>query len=125
MALGVDPDDASAHNGLGDIALIKGDYDTAIEACTRAIVLRPNYLLAQYDLAEAYYARGKRNVTAKDRLPDALRFVEIVQTIAELNGTPESGSLPGDAQERLATHAKATLDWLMSATGDAPSEDND
>jgi tetratricopeptide (TPR) repeat protein len=125
MALGVDPDNPSAHNGLGDIAFIKGDYDTAIEECTRATVLEPNYLFAHYDLAGAYYARAQRSVTATDMLPDALRFVEVVQTVAKLNGTPDAGSLPNDALTQLATLAEATLAWLTSVTGDKASQDGD
>jgi tetratricopeptide (TPR) repeat protein len=125
MALGVDQDNASAHNGLGDIALIKGDYDTAIEECARATVLNPNYLFAQYDLAQAYYARADRAKNATDRLGDALHFVEVFQTVLKLDGTPEGGTLPSDARNELVKQAVATRDWLASVTGDQPSPDDD
>ncbi len=52
-----DPDNASAHNGLGNVAYGMGDLDRAIAAYKRAIELAPAYRAAHHDLALALEAK--------------------------------------------------------------------
>jgi tetratricopeptide (TPR) repeat protein len=53
----LEPDNASAHNGLGNVAYAMGDLDRAIAACTRAVELEPTYGWAHQDLAIALEAK--------------------------------------------------------------------
>jgi len=53
----LDPDNAAAHNGLGNVAYGMGDLDRAIAAYRRAIELSPAYGSAHHDLALALEAK--------------------------------------------------------------------
>jgi tetratricopeptide (TPR) repeat protein len=53
-ALGLNPSDAGAWNGLGNVDHAKGNLDEAINAYQRAIDLEPKYIAAYHDLAIAY-----------------------------------------------------------------------
>jgi tetratricopeptide (TPR) repeat protein len=50
----LDPTNASAQNGLGNVQHALGNLDAAIAAYTRAIELDPDYTAAYHDLALAY-----------------------------------------------------------------------
>ncbi|MBN1660287.1 MAG: CHAT domain-containing protein [Anaerolineae bacterium] len=53
----LDPDHASAHNGLGNVLYARGEIDRAIDAYRRAVELQPTYAAAHHDLAAAYQAK--------------------------------------------------------------------
>jgi len=53
----LEPGDAAAHNGLGNVAYALGDLDTAIAAYRRAVELAPEYTAAHHDLALAFEAK--------------------------------------------------------------------
>lgn len=53
QAAHLDPDDASAQNGLGNVQYALGNLDAAIEAYSRAVELAPTYAAAYHDLALA------------------------------------------------------------------------
>jgi tetratricopeptide (TPR) repeat protein len=53
----LEPGDANAHNGLGNVAYALGDLDTAIAAYRRAIEIAPGYTAAHHDLALAFEAK--------------------------------------------------------------------
>jgi tetratricopeptide (TPR) repeat protein len=55
----LEPENASAHNGLGNVEYARGNLDGAIEAGKRAIKLIPNYTAAHHDLAITYEAKMK------------------------------------------------------------------
>ncbi len=48
------PDNPSAHNGLGNVQYARGNLDAAITAYHRAIHVAPSYTAAHHDLALAY-----------------------------------------------------------------------
>jgi len=50
----LNPENASAQNGLGNIQYALGNFDAAIAAYQRAIALTPTYTAAHHDLALAY-----------------------------------------------------------------------
>jgi len=50
LILKLDANDASAHNGLGSVYLIRGDLDRAEEEIRTALELKPDYSAAQHDL---------------------------------------------------------------------------
>ncbi len=53
----LEPNDASAHNGLGNVEHALGNLDGAIAAYSRAIELAPGYAAAHHDLALAFEAK--------------------------------------------------------------------
>jgi len=53
-ALNLNPSDASARLGLGNVEYAEGNLDRAIEAYHKAIDLKPNYTAAHHDLALVY-----------------------------------------------------------------------
>jgi tetratricopeptide (TPR) repeat protein len=66
-AVALDPDNASAHNGLGNVAYALGDLEGAIQAYQRALALAPTYAAAWYDLGGAYMARMRAEPAQADR----------------------------------------------------------
>ena len=63
----LEPDDANAHNGLGNVAYALGDLEAAIAAYNRAIELVPRYTAAHHDLALAYEGRMQADPAHADR----------------------------------------------------------
>jgi tetratricopeptide (TPR) repeat protein len=51
QALSLDPDDASAQLGMGNVLYAQGKLDGAIAACSRATELMPRFTSAHHDLA--------------------------------------------------------------------------
>jgi tetratricopeptide (TPR) repeat protein len=49
------PDDAGAHNGLANVALMRGDYDSAVAEGEVAVAAEPDYREAIFDLAQSCY----------------------------------------------------------------------
>ncbi len=100
-ALKIKPKNASAHNGLGSLCIIKGDYSGAIEHCGKAVELMPSNLFAQYDLALAYCAQAMGIQEKRERTETMLKGVEAYQKVLELDGTPGQDSLPPQARQRI------------------------
>jgi tetratricopeptide (TPR) repeat protein len=59
QAAKLNPDDPSAHNGLGNVQYALGNLDAAIQAYSRAVELAPTYTAAYHDLTLAYEAKMK------------------------------------------------------------------
>lgn len=53
----LEPDDASAQNGLGNVEYALGNLDRAIAAYEQAIALAPSYVASHHDLAVAFEAK--------------------------------------------------------------------
>ena len=71
---------ASAWNGLGNIHLISGDYDRAIECCERAVSISPSYAHAWGDLFLAYEGAGETHKPNLDALRRVLRQLKATAT---------------------------------------------
>jgi tetratricopeptide (TPR) repeat protein len=59
QAARLNPKDASAQNGLGNVHHARGNLDDAISAYQRAINLAPKYTAAHHDLALAFEDKAK------------------------------------------------------------------
>jgi hypothetical protein len=57
-AIALDPRDAWAHNGLGNVQAVKGDVAGAIASYRKAIALDPRHALAHYNLGNTLAAKG-------------------------------------------------------------------
>lgn len=116
-ALGADENNASAHNGLGSIYLIKGDYDKAIKACKKAIELEPEYLFAVHDLALAYYGKAQTSTAQRDRSEAFLGFLKAYETVIRLDRQDSSaGRLPTKARQNLDAIANSMLQEVRTVT---------
>lgn len=62
----LEPNDASAHNGLGNVEHALGNLDAAIAASNRAIELAPRYAAAHHDLALAFEAKMRADPARAD-----------------------------------------------------------
>ena len=125
MALGVDENNAGAHNGLASICIVKGDYDGGIEECRKAIALEPKYLFAFFDLASAYYGKARTATNALEKAQALQRFVETYLTVVELDDNdPAAGSLPPQARQALEAYSAWVLheikDFLEKAQASLP-----
>jgi tetratricopeptide (TPR) repeat protein len=60
QALHLDPDDAAAQLGMGNVLYARGKLDEAYAACSRAIELMPNFTSAYHDLAMVCEAQMKK-----------------------------------------------------------------
>jgi tetratricopeptide (TPR) repeat protein len=93
-ALLIDPHDAGAHAGIGQILLNTGQPDDALPALRRAVELSPDYTEARYALATALMRTG--------RTKEAAREFELVeqsqrQTLAERRRIMSLEVLKGEA----------------------------
>jgi tetratricopeptide (TPR) repeat protein len=118
MALGADPDDANAHNGLGSIALVLKEYDEAIVRCERAIELNPMYLAAHHDLAGAWYGKANASSSEEEEVACFRAFLVQVERVFELDGEPGAGQLPPDATRALKSSANWARRRLEILTGE-------
>jgi tetratricopeptide (TPR) repeat protein len=59
QAARLNPEDPSAHNGLGNVQYALGHWDAAIQAYSRTVELAPTYTAAYHDLTLAYEAKMK------------------------------------------------------------------
>ena len=102
MALGATPNDPSAWNGLGNVALLRGDYDGAIENSQKAVQLAPKYLYAHYDLAMSYYLKANEARDPVERSRALKGVIEVGLKAAELQQTQQGGGrLPPEAEQNL------------------------
>jgi len=105
-ALGVDENNASAYNGLGNIYYLRADYDHAIQYSGKATELYPKYLFAYFDLTMAFYGKARIHTISKEDRLEALRgLLAASKSVGELHGT-DAGSLPPGALENLVEVVK-------------------
>jgi tetratricopeptide (TPR) repeat protein len=98
MGLGANPQDAGAHNGLGDVYSLQGDLDRAIAEHETAVKLEPSYTFAWYDLAINYYEKCIR-----EQKPDQetlRKLAGALMTVFELQTKPDVQHLPPTALEQ-------------------------
>jgi tetratricopeptide (TPR) repeat protein len=65
QAISLDPKDAMAHVGLGNVYVQKGDNDKAIEAYNKAISLDPKCVFAYCGLVNIYCSKGDKDAALK------------------------------------------------------------
>jgi tetratricopeptide (TPR) repeat protein len=58
--IALEPDDPSALNGLGSVAILRDDLDRAEECIRKALILEPDYEAAWHDLKLVYKMRASR-----------------------------------------------------------------
>jgi tetratricopeptide (TPR) repeat protein len=109
-AVRLDPKNADAHRGIGQIHLNAGRSAEAAAALRRAITLQPNDIDAQYALATALTRLGNSQEAASyfDRVEQAQR-----QQLAEQRRTRSLDVLKEEAALRSAErdHARAVTLW--------------
>jgi tetratricopeptide (TPR) repeat protein len=118
MALGVDDANAGAHNGLGSIAMVLGDYDEAIAECERAIALEPMYLSAHHDLAGALYGKAVASSSEQEEVESLHAFLAQLQRVFSLDGDPGAGRQPPDATAALRSYGNWATRRLETLTGE-------
>jgi tetratricopeptide (TPR) repeat protein len=92
-SLGVRPDDANAHNGLGVVYYLQGDLEKGIEEQEKAVRSVPEDTYAWYDLALILvdkYARDKPS----DKAATVRQLNLAVDKVFELQQTPGAPPLP-------------------------------
>jgi len=67
------PNDASAHYGLGYAYFEEGQYEEAVEAFSDAIALRPEYAEAYFARGHAYHQLDEKHSAGADRI-EAIRL---------------------------------------------------
>ncbi len=87
-----EPDNAGAHNGLGNIEHALGNTDAAIASYKRAIDLLPTYTAAHNDLALAFEDKMESDPTHKEEW--CIRAVQEWQRTYEL--APEDPGFSAD-----------------------------
>jgi tetratricopeptide (TPR) repeat protein len=103
-ALELDAHNASAHNGIGNIYLLKGDYEEAIQWSTKATELEPKYLFAYHDLALLYFIKVRQiasdgaPIRQKEYKRALVGFANAYQTMLALDGDPAAGTLAPDTR---------------------------
>jgi tetratricopeptide (TPR) repeat protein len=98
----VDPDNASAQNGLGTVFYAQGDLDASIAAYLRAIELHPTYAAAHYDLALAYEGKMREApASATEWCQKALAAWEEAYRLV-----PEDSGFTADAVVRIGKRVR-------------------
>jgi tetratricopeptide (TPR) repeat protein len=77
-SLTIRPNAAEVFNSLGTVHARLGERDKAIEAFERAILLKPNYPIARFNLAQAY-----EGVNAKRAISEYETYIALVEGIEE------------------------------------------
>jgi tetratricopeptide (TPR) repeat protein len=113
MALGANPNDAGAHNGLGNVYFDKGDLDNAIKECQTATTLQPQYTFAWFDLVLALRRKYGSVGQSKDQNLETLRaLLTALQTLIQLTQQENVQRLPQPA-------VQTTLELAQWATAEA------
>jgi tetratricopeptide (TPR) repeat protein len=108
-AVQLDPDNASAHNGLGNVQHALGDLDTAISAYRQAIQLVPGYTAAHHDLALAYEDKMRADpANAEAWCREALQAWQQVYQLA-----PDDPDFSADYILTIGQH----ISWLKRQCG--------
>jgi tetratricopeptide (TPR) repeat protein len=77
-SLTIRPNAAEVLNSLGTVHVRLGERDKAIEAFERAVVLKPNYPMARFNLAQAY-----ESLNAKRAISEYETYLALVEGIEE------------------------------------------
>ena len=113
MALGANPKDAGAHNGLGNVYFDKGDLDSAIAEFQTATTLEPKYTFAWYDLVLALRRKYGSDGQSHDQNLETLRsLLTSLQTLVQLAQDENVQQLPQTAVQN-------TLQLAQWATAEA------
>lgn len=107
----LEPNNAGAHNGLGNIEHALGNIDAAIAAYQRAIDLVPNYTAAHHDLALAFEEKMNDEPTRSDDL--CKKAIQEWQRTYEL--APED---PGFSADNILKIGRR-ITWLKQQCGKA------
>jgi Flp pilus assembly protein TadD len=78
QALAVRPNTPEVLNNLGTVYMKLNERDKATKTLERAVLLRPNYSLARYNLAESYEA-----VNTKRAIGEYETYLALVEGIPE------------------------------------------
>ena len=110
QALRLDPDDAAAQLGMGNVQLARGKLDEAYAACLRATELMPNLTSAHHDLTAVCV---KKMTADPDHADDWCRaaLASWRRTYQLAQGDPAYG--PDYVSERILPR----LAWLMERCG--------
>jgi Flp pilus assembly protein TadD len=127
----IQPDDASAHNQLGNLLLHHGNADEAERHFMAALQSRPDYPEAHYQLAVILAGR-KQIAEAIPHLREAVRlkpdWLEALNNLAwilatqadeKLRNGPEAIGLAAHAVELTRTNHAGALDTLAAAYAEA------
>jgi tetratricopeptide (TPR) repeat protein len=127
QALRIQPDDAVAHNHLGNLLLQQGNAEEAARQFAAALQTRPDYPEAHYQLAVILAGR-KQAGEAIPHLREAVRlkpdWLEAINNLAwllatqpgaELRNAPEAVRLAARAVELTHTNQPGPLDTLAAA----------
>jgi len=118
MVLATNPRNASAWNGLANLAHIEGHVARAIEYGRRAVKLEPTYTFALYDLAGAYRTSASRGSTAVRRA--ALEsLIDACKQLIALEENDAAASLPDDDRENVRQMAQWAAAELRRRTARA------
>lgn len=118
MGLGVNPNDASAHNGLGTVYYLSGDLDRAIAEQEKAVSIQPQYTYAWHDLALLLVDKYQR-----DKPPDKAtlsRLNAVLDKVFELQNTEGAQKLPPEHLQLL----EQTRSWARAEAGKTPGGGN-
>jgi len=95
MALGADPNDASAHNGLGNIYYDQGDLDWAIKEYQTATTLQPKYTFAWFDMVLALRKKYGSKGQSRDQNAETIRaLIKALFTLLQLTQEKDVQQLP-------------------------------
>jgi tetratricopeptide (TPR) repeat protein len=114
MGLGVNPNDAGAHNGLGTVYYLSGDLDKAIAEQQEAVRIQPEYTFAWHDLALILFDKYKR-----DRPPDPAtlrRLNDALDRVFALQQTEGGQKLPPEHLKQL----EETRAWARAEAAKLP-----
>jgi len=109
-ALTLDPDDASAQLGMGNVLFAQGKLDGAVAACSRATELMPRFTSAHHDLALVCEAKM---AAEPDRADEWCRRALAAwwQAYQLMQGDATYGP------DYASTYIVPRLNWLMSRCG--------
>ena len=103
-AIELNPNDAEAYNNRGGAYIKKGDYDRAIEDCTKAIQLNPSYAGAYNNRGVAYRYKGDFNRA----LEDCTKAIDLNPSYAgAYNNRGTVYGETGDYNRAIKDHTKA------------------
>lgn len=95
MALGANPNDASAHNGLGNIYYDQGDLEGAIREYQTATTLKPTYTFAWYDMVLALRKKYGSEGQSRDQNAETIRaLLKALFTLIQLTQEKDFQQLP-------------------------------
>ena len=120
MAVKVDENNASAHNGLASVFILQQRWRDAIRESTKAIELAPTYLFAHYDLAMAYYGIGRTSNDRTEFCDARLGYKDAASNIIDLlNDEQPVGHLTPAHQDNLLEY----LQWFNNFAPAAGCDD--